>query len=68
MLISHMSEDSEIYFYWWTCKEGVKKEPKSSRYGFEGFYQIAGLPQSKNGKNSHLKIFDVLLIALSITL
>ena len=28
---------------------------------FKGFIKLSGLPESKNGKNSHLKIFDVLL-------
>ena len=28
---------------------------------FMGFIKFTGLPESKNGKNSHLKIFDVLL-------
>ena len=28
---------------------------------FKGFIKFTGLPESKNGKNSHLKIFDVLL-------
>ena len=27
---------------------------------FKGFIKFTGLPESKNGKNSHLKIFDVL--------
>ena len=28
---------------------------------FEGFIKFTGLPESKNGKNSNLKIFDILL-------
>ena len=27
---------------------------------FKGFIKFTGLPESKNGKNNHLKIFDVL--------
>ena len=28
---------------------------------FKGFIKFTGLPESKNGKNSHLKIFGILL-------
>ena len=28
---------------------------------FKGFIKFTGLPESKNSKNSHLKIFDILL-------
>ena len=28
---------------------------------FKGFIKFTGLPESKNGKNSHLEIFDVLV-------
>ena len=65
MLISHMSEDDKINFYpTWEgglIGKGLRKTPNHPDIIFKGFIKFTGLPESKNGKNIHLKIFDILL-------
>ena len=39
----------------------LRKTPYHPDMVFKGFIKFTGLPESKNGKNSLLKIFDVLL-------
>ena len=41
--------------------KGLRKTPNHPDMAFKSFTKFTGLPESKNGKNSHLKIFDILL-------
>ena len=65
-----MFEDDEINFYppWvgGLIGKGVKKDPNHPDMVLKGFVKFTGLPESKNGKNSHLKIFDILLNPFTI--
>ena len=67
-LISHISEDDEINVYppWagGLVSKELRKTPNHPDTVIKGFIKFTGLPESKSGKNSHLKIFDVLFKAV----
>ena len=44
-----------------SVQKGLRRTPNDPDMVLKGFTKFTGLPGFKNGKNRHLKIFDILL-------